>query len=389
MQTVSCRSHLGLALCLLLAGCASPREHAPALVTVPEDDVMMVEPVPQVVPRTGTPLIPAPTRPPLAHTNVFTETWVPLENWSKVEGFGAPLRMAGEAGAVYSVATSNGTMTIRVGSQFASWNGLQYMLGFAPKLIAGRPCVNNLDVRNNFEPLIKRAPGLAGSIRTLVIDPGHGGTDAGAQSIYNGHFEKEYTLDVARRLQAILITNGWNALLTRSNDTYLALSNRVAFAEHCRADFFLSVHFNSHAPDKEQAGLETYCLTPAGMPSNLVRGFVDNAGLSFPNNRYDSQNLQYAVLLHRAVLGVNGHLDRGVRRARFLGVLQTQNRPAVLVEGGYLSNPKEARQIADSAYRQKLAEAMAAALLEDSKPRLNLASQLPAAASPATEAKAN
>jgi len=163
----------------------------------------------------------------------------------------------------------------------------------------------------------------------------------------------------------------------------------VAFAEHCHADFFLSLHFNSASPDREQAGLETYCLTPTGMPSNLVRGFTDNSRLAFPNNRFDEQNLQYAVLLHRAVLDVNGHLDRGVRRARFLGVLQTQHRPAVLIEGGYLSNPREARKIGEPAYRQKLADALAAALLEDSRASLNLASQAPAAPLPAADGKVN
>jgi hypothetical protein len=82
------------------------------------------------------------------------------------------------------------------------------------------------------------------------------------------------------------------------------------------------------------------------------------------------------------VLSVNGHADRGVRRARFLGVLQGQNRPAVLVEGGYLSNPQEAQRIADPAYRQRLAEALAKALLEDAGMGMKLASQTPIA--PAT-----
>ena len=68
--------------------------------------------------------------------------------------------------------------------------------------------------------------------------------------------------------------------------------------------------------------------------------------------------------MHRALLQVNGRHDRGVRRARFLGVLRGQRCPAVLVEGGYLSNPQEARRIADPAYRQKLAEAVAQALVE-------------------------
>ena len=165
----------------------------------------------------------------------------------------------------------------------------------------------------------------------------------------------------------------------------------MAIAEQHNADLFLSLHFNSAFPDREQAGLETYCLTPTGMPSNLTRGFKDNAALTFPNNRFDTENLQYAVQLHRALLDVNGHADRGVRRARFLGVLQGQNRPAVLVEGGYLSNPREARQIADPAYRQKMAEALARALLENAGMGMKLASQTPpAATAPASpDGKAN
>jgi hypothetical protein len=65
-------------------------------------------------------------------------------------------------------------------------------------------------------------------------------------------------------------------------------------------------------------------------------------------------------------LQVNGRRDRGVRRARFLGVLRGQRCPAILVEGGYLSNPQEARRVADPAYRQKLAEAVAQALVDKS-----------------------
>jgi N-acetylmuramoyl-L-alanine amidase len=98
------------------------------------------------------------------------------------------------------------------------------------------------------------------------------------------------------------------------------------------------------------------------MPSSLTRGYSDDPRLVLPNNTFDDQNLRYAMRLHRALLQVNGYNDRGVRHARFLDVLAGQQRPAVLIEGGYLSNPTEARQIADPAYRQKLAEAVAKAL---------------------------
>jgi N-acetylmuramoyl-L-alanine amidase len=163
-------------------------------------------------------------------------------------------------------------------------------------------------------------------------------------------------------LQRLLLTNGWQVFLTRTNDIDLALSNRVALANEHNAGLFLSLHFNWAESDQAQAGLETYCLTPAGMTSSVTRGFPDDPAQAFPNNAFDESNLLVALRIHRALLQLNGHRDRGVRRARFMGVLRGQQRPAVLVEGGYLSNPREARLISEPDYRQKLAEAVANAL---------------------------
>jgi N-acetylmuramoyl-L-alanine amidase len=239
-------------------------------------------------------------------------------------------------------------------------------LGFAPQLIDGQIFIHGLDLKKTIQPLLSGS--LGGFLRgnsIIVIDPGHGGENPGTKSVLGHHYEKEYTLDWARRLQPLLAANGWLVFLTRTNDSDLALSNRVAFAEEHKASLFLSLHFNSSAPKEDQAGLETYCLTPAGMPSTVTRGFADDLGFSFPNNAFDAQNLQLAFRVHRALLQVNGFRDRGVRRARFLGVLRWQQRPAILVEGGYLSNPSEARLISDPAYRQKLAEAVAKALCEE------------------------
>ena len=98
------------------------------------------------------------------------------------------------------------------------------------------------------------------------------------------------------------------------------------------------------------------------MPSTVTREFGDEPGSTFPNNAFDARNLQLAYCVHKQLLEVNGRQDRGIRRARFLAVLRGQQRPAVLIEGGYLSNRREAELIADPAYRQKLAEAVARAL---------------------------
>jgi N-acetylmuramoyl-L-alanine amidase len=197
-------------------------------------------------------------------------------------------------------------------------------------------------------------------------------------------YEKEFTLDWARRVGALLTANGWRVFLTRTTDRDLSISNRIAFAEAQKASLFLSLHFNSSAPNDQQSGLETYCLTPTGMASTVTRGYGDDPALAFRNNAFDAQNLQLALRVHRALLQVNGRHDRGVRRARFLGVLRGQNCPAILVEGGYLSNPEEARRIADPAYRQRLAEALVQTITE--KPEV--VSQTPVATGQRAEVRA-
>ena len=157
-------------------------------------------------------------------------------------------------------------------------------------------------------------------------------------------------------------TNGWQVFLTRTDDVYVANSDRVVFAEAHHADLFISLHFNSGAPDEKPHGLETYCLTPTGMSSTLIRGYSDFWSENYSNNAFDAENLQLAVRLHSALLRATGMEDRGVARARFIEVLRGQKCPAILIEAGYLSNPDEAKLIESPEFRQKLAEAVANAL---------------------------
>jgi N-acetylmuramoyl-L-alanine amidase len=291
------------------------------------------------------------------------ESWVPLERWCRDNGLAAPGRLSLSPQPSYALTLADGPLGLHIGSLVAHWAGLDVWLGFAPQLLNGQPYVNALDLEKTLEPLAgKGAAGALKTHHTIVIDPGHGGTDSGASSVLAGRYEKEFTLDWAQRLGRLLASKGWQVSLTRSTDATLALADRVAFAESHQAGLFVSLHFNSSAPDHEQAGLETYCLTPAGLPSSVTRSFTDEVALVCPNNAFDIENLQLALSVHRALLEVNGHHDRGVRRARFPAVLRGQDRPAILIEGGYLSNPREARLIADPAYRQRLAEAVAGAL---------------------------
>jgi N-acetylmuramoyl-L-alanine amidase len=303
------------------------------------------------------PLISKPTWP----TN-WVNAWIPLESWGHYNGLGKPVQMPSLIAPLYQFHTSNGPLWIQMNSRVAHCDELDCWLGYAPQMIKGMPCVHWLDAQKNLQPLLNRPGYHFKTERTIVLDPGHGGKDSGTRSVAKMEVEKDYTLDWAVRLRALLQSNGWKVLLTRTNDLDISLPERVALADRANADLFLSLHFNSGLPNQALAGIETYCLTPVGLPSSLTRDYEDNLQHAFPNNAFDEQNFQVAYHLHHSVVQSLCAADRGVRRARFMSVLRTQNRPAVLIEAGYLSNSAEARKIASAAYRQKLAEAVARAL---------------------------
>jgi N-acetylmuramoyl-L-alanine amidase len=293
------------------------------------------------------------------------KTWVPLDLWCRANGIGSLREVKFRQATAFVLATATGMLLLRPGSDSAEWHGVELRLGFAPRMVHGQPFVHALDLEKTIEPLLSRPrERRRGAQRVIVIDPGHGGEDAGAPSVLGGHYEKEYTLDWARRLGRLLAADGWRVFLTRRLDLDVPIAKRIAFADAHKADLFVSLHFNSAGRDRTQEGLETYCLTPEGLPSSITRGYGDDPTLIFPNNAFDRSNFRLACRIQRALLRVNGDRDRGVRRARFLGVLRGQHRPAVLIEGGYLSSPREARLIAEPAYREKLAQAVARALEE-------------------------
>jgi N-acetylmuramoyl-L-alanine amidase len=258
-------------------------------------------------------------------------------------------------------------LVLTAGKRTALWNGMNMELGFAPAMTNGQPCLHQLDLAKTLAPLTLRPALLLQSNRVVMLDPGHGGDNRGAKSAVADHYEKEFALDWAFRLERLLKAAGWTVYLTRTTDVDVPLADRVGFADAVHADLFISLHFNSTDQPQsrtEQGGIETYCLTPVGMQSSVTRHFEDEPGRAYPNNSFDDQNYLYASRLHRAIVAATQRRDRGLRRARFMGVLRGQNRPAVLVEGGYLTHPAEARLIGNPDYRQKLAEAVAAALAE-------------------------
>jgi N-acetylmuramoyl-L-alanine amidase len=285
-----------------------------------------------------------------------------LKRWAVGQKLAPPRLVSKSPLVMYELSSPRGVMTLAIGSLDASWNGVEIHLGFAPEIIDGEVYVHGLDLQKTLAPFLCEAPPAFGTNRVIVIDPGHGGMNGGTVSVVDRRPEKEFTLDWAKRLQPLLEKEGWQVFLTRSNDQDVALSNRVNLAESRHADLFISLHFNSLAPDQKPVGLTTFCLTPTGMPSTLTRDYPDLVLQNFPNNNFDTQNVQMAEQLQRSLLRATGLEDRGVSRARFIGVLRGQRRPSVLIEAGFLSNPHEARRIESPDFRQKLAEAVAAAL---------------------------
>jgi N-acetylmuramoyl-L-alanine amidase len=289
-------------------------------------------------------------------------TWTSLDRWAAENRISAPHRLSDTPVTAYAMSSPNGTMALEIGSREAAWNDTVVNLGFAPEFIDDQIFVHGLDLQKNIEPLLFGPPLTFGN-RVIVIDPGHGGSNVGTHSVLNGRLEKEFTLDWAKRLAPLLESNGWKVFLTRTSDVTVSNLDRVVFAEAHHADLFISLHFNS-TPDRDRkpSGLETYCITPTGMPSTLTRGFSDVWSQVFPNNAFDAQNLQLAVRVQSALSRATGIEDRGVSHSRFDTVLRGQNRPAILIEGGFMSNPHEARLIENPEFRQKLAEAVADAL---------------------------
>ena len=295
-------------------------------------------------------------------TNLTYEGWVEIRTWAKDLGIAPPVSAMVGTNFVETLLFPTGRLAIRLGRQQAQWQGNEFWLALAPQLVRGRGCVHALDIQATLMPLLTDDGDLPCTNSVVVLDPGHGGQNPGAPSVASSRWEKEYTLDWALRLKPLLERTGWQVCLTRTNDTDVTLSDRVALADAQQAGLFLSLHFN-HAPGRpDESGIETYCVTPAGLPSTVVRGEREDLAAVWSNNAFDTGNLRMAFRLHRAVVGRTGAVDRGVRRARFMGVLRTQERVAVLIEGGYLSNVREARLIASAAYRQALAEAVAEGL---------------------------
>jgi N-acetylmuramoyl-L-alanine amidase len=210
------------------------------------------------------------------------------------------------------------------------------------------------------------------SIRRVVIDPGHGGEDAGAIS-RSGVTEKDLTLDIGRRLRRLMEQASFEVLMTRDGDDTLSLADRVAFANARRADLFVSVHVNS-IPSPDIRPLETFYVGPTRDPHAIRLARLENrhSGYSLADYRQlldavyndarrdESRRLALAVntALFRSLSPINPLLEnRGVKTAPFVVLLGTQM-PAILVEPSSVTNNDEVALLTRGEYREQIARGL-------------------------------
>jgi N-acetylmuramoyl-L-alanine amidase len=191
-----------------------------------------------------------------------------------------------------------------------------------------------------------QAPATEGPFALVVLDPGHGGQDSGTMKA--GMLEKELSLDVAHRVERLLQLQGVTTLLTRADDTYVSLADRAAIANAQHNCVFVSIHFDD-AARPATTGVETYYA--AHQTSWLP--FLQPTSLESAN--VESQSL--AGFIQEALVTRTQAVNRGTSPQQFF-VIANVRHPAVLVEGGFLTNADEMNKLETGDYREQIATAI-------------------------------
>jgi N-acetylmuramoyl-L-alanine amidase len=251
-------------------------------------------------------------------------------------------------------------MKLRIGGNECLMNGVKFVFTHAVATVGDKAYVSRMDLAKLIDPVLR--PNFiknAGDFRTVIIDAGHGGKDPGATNSLGT--EAAYNLKVAERLKTLLQAQGFKVVMTRDSNRYLSLQERVDFANSIRENaVFVSIHFNSGG--RAARGIETFTLSPPGV-SHYGRGLIAADNQARTGNEHDSANIALATAVHGSILrSLQKHtFDRGIKRARF-SVLSGVRHPAILLEGGFMTHPYEARLIANETYQNAIANGICYAI---------------------------
>lgn len=279
--------------------------------------------------------------------DVFSVRGVDYVRLNDVWNFYGFTKRVGRSGFI-SYGAGDRTVSLRPSRQDFYVNNYRYILSYPVILEDGSLLISTIDMNKLVDPVLR--PRLAGSgkITTVVLDPGHGGHDAGAVSPFAR--EKDCNLALGLKVRRRLESAGFKVVMTRDKDFFLTLGERVAIANRTPNCIFVSLHHNSGS--RAASGIETFTLAPHGTTSPFARTrrTEDLAG-----NNQDSENIALATAVHSHSIKKTGAVDRGIQRARF-SVLCTIKRPAILFEGGFVTNPQEGAKISSDRYQDMLAQ---------------------------------
>ena len=208
------------------------------------------------------------------------------------------------------------------------------------------------------EPKTAQPAAAPGPFAVVVLDPGHGGQDSGAMCA--GVLEKDLALDVARRIDRLLDSEGIATLMTRLGDTYVSLTDRAAFANRISNCIFVSIHFNED--NKPVAsGVETYYASHQITTASSVGSWLPF--LWRPLSRSPNPESQtLAGFIQEALVARTRAINRGTQPGQFF-VIANVTSPAVLIEGGFLTNKEDISKLVSEDYRDQIAAAVADGIL--------------------------
>lgn len=291
--------------------------------------------------------------------------YLPLENVAKFYEFPTlvplvsqilPANPAEPATKKFRLENGRSQMEVTLNSRAIVLNGVTQWISFPVAEINDRLVISRLDLSKTIEPMLR--PEMIKDLRavqTVVLDPGHGGHDKGATSIFGN--EKDFALDVCTRARPLLESKGLKVVLTRTSDIFIPLEARPRVANALPESIFVSVHFNSAPANSLAGGFEIFSLTPRGGPS-MDETFLTTRDLrSEPGNDSDAASSALSASIYHAMLGNLPLTDRGIKHQRF-AVIRLARVPAVLIEGGFVSNAGDVRLLASPAWRQRFAEAI-------------------------------
>jgi len=285
----------------------------------------------------------------LEHITVSGSDYVRLAEWG--ESAGCIMKWNKGDGEI-DVSGPSTRLNFAIDSRRAEIFGVCVWLSLPVVNRSGAPFISLEDVRSTVEPLIAPHKSAA-RVQTVCLDPGHGGKDAGKAQGRN--YEKKYTLLLARETAGLLQAQGFKVVMTRTNDEAVELPDRPQWATRHGADLFVSMHYNA-SETAGVHGLEVFCLAPQGMNSSDEGGGKSNHPTE-TGNAQDGRNVLLAYLVQKSITHSLPLEDLGLKRSHF-EVLRMARVPAILIEGGFLSNSQDARNIYDATFRKRMARAI-------------------------------